>query len=113
MLGVIKTMGSIDQPPPILGAMIGSALVGTFMGVFMAYGLAGPMSAQMGVLADMNGTIYHIIRDVLVSYLHGNAVQVAVEMGRASVPTEFQPSFLEVEEATNNAKVEGGGGHTP
>jgi len=107
VLGVIKTMGSIDQPPPILGAMIGGALVGTFLGVFLAYGLAGPMSAQMAVIADAEGKMYHIIRDVLVSYLHGNAVQVAVEMGRAGIPSEFQPSFAEIEEATNNAKVEG------
>ncbi len=107
VLGVIKTMGSIDQPPPVLGAMIGGALVGTFLGVFLAYGLVGPMSAQMAIVSNANATMYHIIRDVLVSYLHGNAVQVAVEMGRAGIPSEFQPTFAEVEEATNNAKVEG------
>ena len=109
VLGVIKTMGSIDQPPPVLGAMIGGALVGTFLGVFLAYGLAGPMSSQMSVLANEDATIYHIIRDVLVSYLHGNAVQVAVEMGRGSIPSVCQPTFAEVEEATNNAKLDGGG----
>jgi chemotaxis protein MotA len=107
VLGVIKTMASIDQPPPVLGGMIGGALVGTFLGVFLAYGLVGPMSAKMTVVADEEGTVYNIIKDVLVSYLHGNAVQVAVEMGRAAIPSEFQPSFAEVETATNEAKVEG------
>jgi chemotaxis protein MotA len=108
VLGVIKTMGSIDQPPPVLGAMIGGALVGTFLGVFLAYGLAGPMSAQMAVIANQDATPYHIIRDVLVSYLHGNAVQVAVEMGRGSIASDCQPTFAEIEEATNNAKADGG-----
>ena len=107
VLGVIKTMGSIDQPPPVLGAMIGGALVGTFLGVFLAYGLVGPMSSQMTIIADDDARIYYLIRDVLVSYLHGNAVQVAVEMGRGSIPSSLQPSFAEVEEATNNAKADG------
>lgn len=107
VLGVIKTMGSIDQPPPVLGAMIGGALVGTFLGVFLAYGLVGPFSARMKVIADEDSIIYYVIRDVLVSYLHGCAVQVAVEIGRGNVPSEFQPTFGEVEEACNNAKVEG------
>lgn len=109
VLGVIKTMGSIDQPPPVLGAMIGGALVGTFLGVFLSYGLAAPMSSQMANIVNEEGTMYNIIKDTLVSFLHGNAVQVAVEMGRAAIPSHFQPSFAEVEEATNNAKVEGGG----
>lgn len=109
VLGVIKTMGSIDQPPPVLGAMIGGALVGTFLGVFLSYGLAAPMSSAMANIVNEEGTMYNMIKDVLVSYLHGNAVQVAVEMGRGAIPSHLQPTFAEVEEATNNAKVEGGG----
>ena len=105
VLGVIKTMAAIDQPPPVLGAMIGGALVGTFLGVFLSYGLAGPFSAKAAVVVNEEGTMYNIIKDVIVSYLHGNAVQVAVEMGRAAIPSEFQPSFAEVETATNEAKV--------
>ena len=67
------------------------------------------MSSAMANIENEEGAMYNLIKDVLVSYLHGNAVQVAVEMGRAAIPSHLQPSFMEVEEATNNAKVEGNG----
>jgi chemotaxis protein MotA len=102
VLGVVKTMGSITEPPEILGRMIGSALVGTFMGVFLAYGLVGPMSVRLKDIIDEESLFYHVIRDILVAHLHGNAAQVSVEIGRGSVPSEAQPSFLELEEALNN-----------
>ncbi len=107
VLGVIKTMGAIDEPPAILGGMIGSALVGTFMGVFLAYGIVGPLSVRLKSIVDEEAQFYHVIRDILVAHLHGNAAQVSVEIGRGSVPSEAQPSFLELEEALNNIpKVE-------
>jgi chemotaxis protein MotA len=102
VLGVIKTMGSITEPPEILGRMIGSALVGTFMGVFLAYGVVGPMSVRLKAIIDEEALFYHVIRDILVAHLHGNAAQVSVEIGRGSVPSEAQPSFLELEEQLNN-----------
>jgi chemotaxis protein MotA len=106
VLGVIKTMGSINEPPPILGGMIGSALVGTFMGVFLAYGIVGPLATRLKFISDEEAQFYHVIRDVLVAHLHGNAAQISVELGRGSVPSEAQPSFQELEEAINNIPPE-------
>ena len=102
VLGVIKTMGSITQPPEILGGMIGGALVGTFMGVFLAYGLIGPFAARMGAVVEEEGAFYKIIQSVLVAHLHGNAAQISVEIGRGSIPSEAQPTFLQMEEALNS-----------
>ncbi len=101
VLGVIKTMASINEPPAILGAMIGSALVGTFLGVFLAYGIVGPLAVKLKLVYEEDHQFYFIIRDVLVSHLQGNAPQVSVEIGRGNVPSHVQPSFAEVEEALN------------
>jgi chemotaxis protein MotA len=107
VLGVIKTMGAISEPPEVLGRMIGSALVGTFMGVFLAYGIVGPISVRLKSIIDEEALFYHVIRDILVAHLHGNAAQISVEIGRGSVPSESQPSFQELEEVINNIpKVE-------
>jgi chemotaxis protein MotA len=99
VLGVIKTMGSITEPPEVLGAMIGGALVGTFMGVFLAYGMVGPMATRMKSIVDEEAALYRIIQSVLVAHLHGNAAQISVEIGRGDIPSAAQPSFLEMEEA--------------
>jgi chemotaxis protein MotA len=99
VLGVIKTMGAISEPPEVLGRMIGSALVGTFMGVFLAYGIVGPIATRLKTIVDEEAQFYHVIRDILVAHLHGNAAQVSVEIGRGSVPSEAQPSFQELEAA--------------
>ena len=97
VLGVIKTMSSINKPPAVLGAMIGGALVGTFLGVFLAYGLVGPLASKIKAIYEQDMHLYFVVRDVIVSYLHGNPPQIAVEMGRANIPTEYQPSFIELE----------------
>jgi chemotaxis protein MotA len=107
VLGVIKTMGAITEPPAVLGEMIGSALVGTFLGVFLAYGLVGPWSARMAAVIEEDGAFYKIIQSVLVAHLHGNAAQISVEIGRGSVPSGAQPSFLELEEALAAIPAEG------
>ena len=106
VLGVIKTMGAISEPPPVLGGMIGSALVGTFLGVFLAYGIVGPIATRLKFIAEEEAQFYHVIRDILVAHLHGNAAQISVEIGRGSVPSEAQPSFAELEEAINNIPPE-------
>ena len=107
VLGIIKTMGSITEPPAVLGEMIGSALVGTFMGVFLAYGLAGPFATRMKEVVDEESAFYRIIQSVLVAHLHGNAAQISVEIGRGDVPSPAQPSFLELEEALGAMPAEG------
>jgi chemotaxis protein MotA len=107
VLGVIKTMGAITEPPEILGMMIGGALVGTFLGVFLAYGMVGPLAARMKDVTDEESAFYQIIQSVLVAHLHGNAAQISVEIGRGSVPSPAQPSFLELEETLSTIPAEG------
>ncbi|MBX3478561.1 MAG: flagellar motor stator protein MotA [Brevundimonas sp.] len=103
VLGVIKTMGAITEPPEILGGMIGGALVGTFLGVFLAYGLIGPFANRLKEIVEGDGAYYKIIQSVLVAHLHGNAAQISVEIGRGDIPSGAQPSFLEMEEALSAA----------
>jgi chemotaxis protein MotA len=105
VLGVIKTMSHIDRPPAILGAMIASALCGTFLGVLLAYGLAGPCAARLKSVVEEESKYYEVIRAVLVTHLHGNAPQVSVESGRKMVPNEHMPSFLELEEAVQSVQI--------
>ncbi len=102
VLGVIKTMSSIDQPVEILGGMIGGALVGTFLGVFLAYGFVGPMAARLNQIYEQDHQFYFIIRDCLVAYLQGHSAPVAVEIARGNVPSELQPSFQELDEHLNS-----------
>src|ERR1700712_3881941 len=105
VLGVIKTMSHIDQPPAILGEMIGGALVGTFLGILLAYGIAGPFSARMKGIVEEEAKFMEVIRAVLVTHLHGNAPQVSVEAGRKMVPNEHMPSFQELEEAVQAVQM--------
>ncbi len=102
VLGVIKTMASINEPVEVLGAMIGGALVGTFLGVFMAYGFIGPMAARLNQIHEQDGQFYTIIRDTLVAYLQGHSAPVAVELARGNVPSEVQPNFQEMDEHLNS-----------
>jgi chemotaxis protein MotA len=97
VLGVVKTMGHINEPPIVLGAMIGSALVGTFLGVLLAYGLAGPCAVRLRGVVEEEAKFLEVLRAVLVSYLHGNAPQVCVEAGRKMAPNQHMPSFQELE----------------
>jgi chemotaxis protein MotA len=105
VLGVIKTMSHIDQPPAILGAMIGSALTGTFLGVLLAYGMVGPFAARLQSVVEEEAKYFEVIRAVLVAHLHGNAPQVSVEAGRKMVPNEHMPSFAELEEAVQGVQI--------
>ncbi len=105
VLGVIKTMASIDSPPSVLGAMIGGALVGTFLGVLLAYGLVGPMAARLKGVVEQESQYYEVIRAVIVAHLHGNAPQVSVETGRKVAPSEHMPSFQELEAALQTLEI--------
>ena len=104
VLGVIKTMGSIDQPPEVLGKMIGGALVGTFLGVFLAYGFAGPFANKMKAGAEHDHKFYELIRDILVANLHKHSPQMCIEVARQNLPSGSRPSFNEMDEALKNAK---------
>ena len=106
VLGVIKTMGSIDQPPEILGKMIGGALVGTFLGVFLAYGIVGPFAARVKTVIEEDGQFYRLIREVLVANLHNHPANICIEVGRQNTPHGLRPSFADLEQALRNLKAE-------
>ena len=104
VLGVIKTMASIDKPPEVLGGMIGGALVGTFLGVFLAYGIVGPFAAKVSHTRKEEHFFYSMIGEVLVSNLHKNPINICVEVARRHAPSRVRPSFDEVEEALRGLK---------
>jgi chemotaxis protein MotA len=106
VLGVIKTMASIDQPPEILGKMIGGALVGTFLGVFLAYAIIGPFAEKVKGVTEDEANFYKLIREVLVANLHNHATNICIEVGRQNTPSHRRPSFADLEEALKALKQE-------
>ena len=104
VLGVIKTMGSIDQPPEVLGKLIGGALVGTFLGVFLAYGIVGPFAARIRTITEEDAAFHELIREVLVANLHNHATNICIEVGRQNTPSHIRPSYAELEEALRGVK---------
>lgn len=106
VLGVIKTMASIDQPPEVLGKLIGGALVGTFLGVFLAYGFVGPFSVKVKAVVEEDAHFHQLIREVLVANLYSHAPNICIEVGRQNMPGQFRPSFSDMEEALKAAKQE-------
>ena len=96
VLGVVKTMGSIDQPPAILGAMIGSALVGTFLGVLLAYGIVGPFASRARQVIEGDSAIYHVVKQIIVASLHGHPLPLVIEAARSSISHTNQPAFADV-----------------
>lgn len=99
VLGIIKVMGSIDQPPVILGGMIGSALVGTFLGIFLAYGLVGPMATRVRSIIESDASIYHVAKQLIIASLHGHPQPLIIEAARTSLQHANQPSFSDVFDA--------------
>ncbi len=96
VLGVVKTMGSIDKPPAILGAMIGSALVGTFLGVLLSYGLVGPFANRAKQVVAADAAIYHVVKQIIVASLNGHPLPLVIEAARSGIEHSNQPSFAEV-----------------
>jgi chemotaxis protein MotA len=106
VLGVILTMGKIKEPPEVLGASIGAALVGTFLGVLLCYGYVGPMARNMEFIANEDLQYLNVIKVALLAFIGGGAApKVAVEFGRRVIPSSVKPSFLEMEDALRNAKT--------
>ncbi|NRA31020.1 MAG: flagellar motor stator protein MotA [Parvularculaceae bacterium] len=104
VLGVIKTMASIDKPPEVLGVMIASALVGTFLGVFLAYGIVGPWAERIKQIREEEQAFYGLIREVLVHWLHSHPPVMCVEVGRRNAPEKMRPSFTELDDAIRSLK---------
>ena len=105
VLGVIKTMSHINEPPAVLGAMIGGALVGTFLGILLAYGIAGPIASRLKGVVEEESKFTDVVRAVIVAHLNGNAPAVSAESGRKMAPTQFMPSFQELETATQALQI--------
>ena len=104
VMGVVITMGYISEPPEVLGHHVGAALVGTFMGILMGYGFAGPMAASMGEQAKEEGLIFGCAKTCIVATLNGYTPQIAVEFGRKALTSDLRPSFLELEEYVKGQK---------
>lgn len=105
VLGVIKTMGAITEPPEVLGKLIGGALVGTFLGVWLSYGWVGPIANAIKERNDSEMKYYQCIKVCIMAFLQGAAPQVSVEFGRKILLHGTQPSFTEVEEATQAVSI--------
>ena len=104
VLGVVNTMGSVGQPPAVLGGMIGSALVGTFLGILLAYGFAEPLAGLLEQKVDEAGKELQCIKTTLLASMQGYAPQVAIEFGRKVLYSSERPAFAELEEHLRNAK---------
>ena len=105
VLGVIKTMTHINEPPAVLGEMIGGALVGTFLGVLLAYGLVGPIAGRLKQVVEEEARYLEVIRATVVAHLHGNPPQVSIETGRKMVPNEYMPTYNSLEATLEEAKA--------
>jgi chemotaxis protein MotA len=106
VLGVIKTMASIDQPTEILGAMIGGALVGTFLGVLLSYCIVGPLASKLGEVINEDAKPYTIVKTAIVAFAQGVPIQVATELARRLTPSMHAPSFQQLETALAEARNE-------
>jgi chemotaxis protein MotA len=110
VLGVVITMGALGGPPEEIGHKVAAALVGTFLGILLCYGLVGPVAANMAKTADDEHAYYQVLRVVMVSFMKGTPPSVAVEFARRSIPGHVRPSFQETEAHIKN---KGGDAATP
>jgi chemotaxis protein MotA len=104
VMGVVNVMGSVGQPPAVLGKMIGGALVGTFLGILISYGFVAPLAGQLEQKAGEGSKIYQCIKVVLLASMNGYAPQVAVEFGRKVLYSTERPTFIELEEDIKSRK---------
>ncbi|MFT4172309.1 MAG: flagellar motor stator protein MotA [Rhodocyclaceae bacterium] len=104
VMGVVNVMGSVGEPPAVLGKMIGGALVGTFLGILLSYGFASPVASQLNQKCEEGAKIYQCMKVVLLASMSGYAPQVAVEFGRKVLYAGDRPSFRELEEEIKNRK---------
>ena len=105
VLGVIHTMGSITEPPEVLGHLIGGALVGTFSGILMSYGLVSPMSRSLEQTFGAESQYLQCIKVGLIAHMQGYAPQVSIEFSRKILLSSVRPTFSEVEEMVQNLPV--------
>lgn len=108
VLGIVKAMGAIDQSPEILGEMIGAALVGTFAGIFMSYGLVGPLATSVKVTREKRLRLYVIVKQSLIAFMNGAVPLIALEHGRKTISAYYRPSIDDVENETMGGGDSGG-----
>ena len=96
VLGIVNTMASIDQPPEILGVLIGSALLGTFLGIFLSYGIVEPIANRLKLYSDDDANIYHVVKQIAVATLRKHPQPLVIEAARVAVHEKYQPTFDEV-----------------
>jgi len=101
---VVNVMGSVGEPPAVLGKMIGGALVGTFLGILVSYGFVAPLASQIEQKVEEGGKIYQVMKVVLLASMNGYAPQVAVEFGRKVLYSTDRPTFIELEEEIKSRK---------
>ncbi len=104
VMGVVNVMGSVGEPPVVLGKMIGGALVGTFLGILLSYGFVQPLAGQLEQRAEQSGKIFQCIKSTLLASMNGYAPQVAVEFGRKVLFAADRPTFIELEEDIKSRK---------
>jgi chemotaxis protein MotA len=104
VMGIVITMGSLGGPPEVLGHHVAAALVGTFLGILLAYGFAAPFSTALQHKVNEEGYFYAVIKTCLIAAVHGTAPKIAVEFGRKTIPHSARPSFEELEERVKLAK---------
>jgi chemotaxis protein MotA len=104
VLGVVITMGALGGPPEEIGKKVAAALVGTFLGILLCYGLVGPLAVRIGKMVEEQHAYLMVLRVTMIAFLKGVAPILAVEIGRRTVPGNVRPSFKEVEDACRGAK---------
>ncbi len=105
VLGVVITMGALGGPPEEIGHKVAAALVGTFLGILLCYGVAGPLSSNMAKTAEEHNGYLHVLRVLLLAFLKGSAPMIAIEMARRAIPAHVRPSFDEMEKHCKNTSA--------
>lgn len=99
VLGVVLTMSALGGPPEEIGHKVAAALVGTFLGILLCYGMVGPLSANLSKLADDDQAYYHVLRVLIISFVKGMSPSLAIEVGRRAIPEHVRPSFHDIDKA--------------
>jgi len=113
VLGVVITMGALGGPPEEIGHKVAAALVGTFLGILLCYGLVGPLGVNMGKSSEEEHAYLYVLRVLMVAFIKGNAPVQAVEIARRAIPTHVRPTFAEVEAALQGDKAAAPAGEQP
>ncbi len=107
VLGIVVTMGALGGPPAEIGHKVASALVGTFLGILLCYGVVGPLASSMTKSTEEQHAYYHVLRVTLMSFIKGTSPILAIEMGRRAIPEHVRPRFAVMEKACRNKDGEG------